>query len=254
MDKKLNKALAGVIDQALTDTDRTMQERVATGALAVWNETRQNEPFSISEADAASLAFNAQKKDTLARNKRLNVQVDVPEAMGYEHKKFTTFDNNVARLKLTIINAPHLPKALKIVDKLIHAGVVKQSGLVLHKAMEAVGAGSGETWEADKRKKSADSITAHDKREADKVTPEGFNKRLKTLVDEALEHSIVMNPEGVFVEDKPSIDDMPDKPTLVEAIDEAAPTVMDADAIAAMMDMPQFQHAMAAFMTKLTTK
>ena len=27
-----------------------------------------------------------------------------------------------------------------------------------------------------------------------------------------------------------------------------APEVMDADAIAKMMDMPQFQHAMAAFM------
>ena len=218
MDKKLSKLLAGAIDLALTETDLTMQERVATSALKVWNDTRQNEPFAVSEADANVLAFNAQRKETLARNKRVNVQVKVPDAIGYSHKDFVTFDNNVARLKLTIVNAPHLPKALKIVDKLILDDVVKQSSLVLHKAMEAVGTGTGETWEADKRKASKESKDKREKSDADKVTPEGYDKRLKALIDEALEHGIVLNSDGVFVEDTPdeTIDDMLQDDRMVE--------------------------------------
>lgn len=243
MDKKLSKLLAGAIDQALTETDLTMQERVATGALKVWNDTRQNEPFAISEGEAAKLAFDAQRKETLARNKRVKIQVKVPDAIGYSHKDFVTFDNNVARLKLTIVNAPHLPKALKIVDKLVLDDVVKQSSLVLHKAMEAVGLGTGETWEADKRSKAGDSTKAREKRDADKVTPAGFTLRLKALIDEAekLNIKLVQDEEigsWAFAAAEPvNIDTMPD----------AAPQVMDADAIAAMMDMPQFQQAMAAF-------
>lgn len=242
MDKKLNKLLTAAIDTALTETGLTMQERVATGALKVWNDTRQNEPFAISETDANVLAFNAQKKDTLARNKRLNVQIKVPDAIGYETKKFTTFDNNVARVRLSIVNAPHLPKALKIVDKLVLDGL-GQSSLMLHKAMQAVGEGTGETWDKDKRAKAVTATTARDKRESDKLTAEGFNKRLKALVDDAEDNDIVMNAEGIFVKDVlAKIDDMPD------AKPDDAPEVMDADAIAKMMDMPQFQHAMAAFM------
>jgi len=239
---KLNKLMSTAIDTALTETGLTMQERVATGVLAVWNETRQNEPFAITETEANVYAFNAQKKDTLERNKRLNVQVEVPDAIGYETKKFTTFDNNVARVRLSIINAPHLTKALKIVDKLVLDGL-GQSSLMLHKAMQAVGEGTGETWEADKRSKAVTATTAKDKREADKITAEGFNKRLKALVDDAEDNGITLDADGVFVEVvQPKIDDMPD------ATPNDAPEVMDADAIAKMMDMPQFQHAMAAFM------
>ena len=224
-----------------------MQGRVAPGAVTGWKDKKQNEPFAISETDANVLAFNEQRKDTLARNKRLNVQVDVPDAIGYETKKFTTFDNNVARGRLSIVNAPHLPKALKIVDKLVLDGL-GQSSLILHKAMEAVGAGTGETWDTDKRAKAATATKARDKREDDKVTPAGFTLRLGALIEEAAKLDIgLVQDENVgrwaFAQKAPAkIDDMPD------AKPDDEPQVLDADAIAKMLEMPQFQHAMAAFM------
>jgi len=246
MQIKLNKLFASAIDVALSETDRTMQERVANGAIAVWNETKQNAIYNVSEDDAFKLAFNAQKKDTLARNKRLNVQVDVPETTTFEHKKFTTFSNNVQRLKLTIVNAPHLTKAMKIVDALIKDDVVKQTGLVLHKAMEAVGAGTGETWEADKRKTSSDSVDKRKKTDAEKVTPAGFTLRLTALIDEAAKLNIEMVQDAEigswsFAQVIP-----PAAEKVIEDMPDSKPVVMDADSLKAMMGMPEFQNAMMA--------
>ncbi len=250
MQNNLNKLFASAIDIALNETDLTMQERVATGAVKVWDDTKQNAAYNVSDNDAHKLAFNAQKRDTLARNKRLNVQVDIPPSATYAHKDFKTFDNNVQRLKLTIINAPHLAKALTIVDTLLHDGIVKQSGLVLHKAMEAVGSGTGKTWEADKRATSEKSTTERDKREADKITADGFTKRLNALIDDAAEHNFEL-VDHKFVDGEAKSDPKSEIKAMPDAvIGDAGETVLDSDALQAMLDMPAFQGAlMAAFKT-----
>jgi hypothetical protein len=251
MNKSLTKSLASALNMALAESGRTLQERVATYTLKVWSDTKQNEPFAIGEAEAKLLAYNAQKIATDARNKRTdaNVFVDIPPTADYKHSEFKTFDNNVARLKLTIVNAQHLPKALKIVDALAIDGIVKQPELVLHKAMEAVGAGTAKTWESEKREAFQKSADKRVERESDKITPEGFTKRLKTLLDEAGKAHMALGDPGtdqeyVFKAVAPEtvahiIEKMPGDET---------ETVLDADALAAMMNMPAFQQSlMAAF-------
>ncbi len=250
MTKSINKSLADAIDAALIETGLTMQERVAKAALKTWTDTRVNEPFVISETDAHNLAFNAHKKWAIAKNKRGGKVVEVPTTADYKHKNFTTFDNAVARVKLAVQYAPHLDKAVKIANSLIADDIGSQLSLTLHKAMEAVGEGNAKSWEADKRKSSEDAKDKSAKRIADAITPEGFDKRLKALVDEALELDIVLGPDGKFVVDESE----PAK--IIEAMPDAAPAVLDNEALAAMMAMPQFQQAvqMAAFAVANTKK
>lgn len=256
MDSKLKTKLAGAIDLAHEQDDLTLQERVARNILGVWKQTRQNTPYKLTDAEAAALAFNAQKKETTSRNARLNVQVDVPAKQGYAHAEFKSFDNAMVRVRTAIINAPHAIAARVVVDGLVKEGVVSNPNLVIAKAMEAVAGGTAKVaeFETAKRDTHTKSTTERAVRDAKAVTPEGFVKVLEAWGEKVTEKGLIFDLKAletlaasVKVAKAASVD----KPTdavvepVVEPTADVAP--MDMDEIKRMVgEMPQMMAAYAA--------
>ncbi len=246
--KEFKSAAIDTCVEAITSTSKNLVEVVATRLQTLHAKAvaeGMNEPLKFSKAEAERIAFDARCNFNKVKG------VAYPKKIKYDHSKSGGFASFRAReLELTKIvqNIEHYDVAKTACDELVEDGIYTQTGASeLVRAMHAIGGGtSPEKFQIEAKASKDTRATTKDEADAKAITPEGFTERLEALIEDATQRGIVLGDDGKTFEtvEVPNINDMPDP----------KPEVMDAAAIAKMMEMPEFGQAMAAFMTKLTTK
>jgi len=251
MTKSFKQQATDTCVEAITTSSKNLVEVVATKLAALHKSQGINTPLKFTAADASRIAFDARVKFNKAKGVAASM---TPSKIEYDQSTTGPFNSFRARhLELTKIigNIEHYTDAKATCDALVKTGTFKQAGASeMVRAMAAIGKGeTADAFKAAMIQGKSERDTKAKKATADAKTPEGFDKALKKLVDAAAELDIVLGDDGKFVQEAP--EPVIDPKKEIEAMPgEDTGAVLDQDALAAMMAMPQFQQAvqMAALM------
>lgn len=263
MSKKLMNALVNSTNTAIAATDRTLEERVATNALAAWQADGQKGGYVVSETEAREISYIAQKAVSEARTAAGNVAIAIPPTSEYAHADFKSFDNQAARLRNAIRYAPEAPNARALVEAMATNGAIprEQRHLKIATAMKKCAEGTSAAWEKELKDKADKALVTRAATAAKAASPEGFKAKLTAWGDKAEAGGMVFDAAALAtllasVAPKP-VAVVEDKPVAVVApAPTAEPQAFDVETMLAMLPqiahLPQDQQSMmvAAFMKR----
>ena len=255
MDMKEFKTLAtNTCVEAITSTSKNLVEVIATKLQALHKSSGVNEPLKFNKAEAEKMAFDARCNFNKLKG------VPYPKKRGYDNSKnggFASFRARELELTKIVQNIEHYDDAKAACDDLVKAGTFRQAGASeIVRAMAAIGGGKTvDTFKTDAITSASTRTTNKTEADAKAITPEGFTERLASLIEAAEEHRIVLGEDGkTFV----AMPEAKADDTVIENMPDSGETVLDSEALQAMLDMPAYQAAsegvqdrlMAAFMRR----